>query len=290
MVYADEIRSNVRLSLFRNDRLSAFGMTCMASALSSEHTLVGQRELYLFAGYVTPHVVDDSGRMTRPLLPDYRSLTRIPFGAFRPLYRHVNRFWHDKRSAFGGNELSEISYPPVEVPDLRRLVAEHPLDPRLLKEPCPLNRNSNLIGLFPQSAAGELWHEAALCPGPVTLCLGLPNVTAAARSPFENASVQSVSSPQLQARESATESCVACEKVESENDTALPSATQSGSGDSHVSSLSRLVGALFGRQPKPQLDPIPEEPAKPDAASTHDVFVRRWKQDEDTDEWIDHDR
>ncbi len=121
----------------------------------------------------------------------------------------------------------------------------------------------------------------------MTLCLGLPNVTAALRSPIENASVHSLSSPQLVSRESGADVPVAGEQQAKDEPPPSP-VTQSEQSTS--GGLGRLVGAFFSRQPKPRLDPLPDDLTSPEVNRRDDQFVRRWKEEEDTDDWIDHEK
>ena len=277
-VYPDELREGSRVSLFRTPDYCAFGVTCMAGLVSSRNTRVGNRELYLFAGYVTPAPPRNSATAACSAIPSLAGLKRGAFRAFRPLYQHVNRFWTDERAALSDGELDQFRHSWHENAELQRLASEHTIDLRVVGDASALNRSPSLLRMFPEAETDRVWSEAVLTSEQTSLCVGLPNTTAAKRSPFLNAGVLSIRNRKDEPR---ADTPLNVQRKEDRTTAAnvTPETTESSSG------FSRLVGSLF-RKPTP-LEPLPDD-LSDDSPSESTPFVRRWDRDDDPDGWIEH--
>lgn len=287
----DHLRDHSRVSLFRNERFCAFGVTCMAGLLSSRNAKVGNRELYLFAGYATRAPEPFSATAACAAIPSLAGLRRGAFRPFRPLYQHVNRFWQDERVTFSPEEVGEITHPWQDIPDLNRLTDEHRIDHKVLTGTSTINCSPSLVRMFPVADASRAWSDAVLANDRTTLCVGLPNSTAVMRSPFLNAGVLTLKQTRDEPREDSGQTrstsgstATSPEPIQTKASTPAPQADSDGS-----SGFSRMVGSLF-RKPTP-LEPMPDETSGTDGPSGTDddgPFTRRWKQEEDPDGWIDH--
>lgn len=279
-VYPDELRENSRVSLFRNDRLCAFGVTCMAGLLSGRNTKVGSRELYLFSGYVTPAPNRFSVADSCAAIPSLAGLRRGAFRAMRPLYSHVNRFWRDERLTLTENETSEIRYAWQDVPELQRLTIDHHIDPRTLPDAPLLNRSRDRVRLIPDADANVAWSESVLTGGAVSLCIGLPNATAALRSPFLNAGVLSLKETRDESRRDVSNR----QDQEPSTPKPPPPAPPTPPEREEPGGFSRMVGSLF-RRPTP-LEPLPDDLSDPGESDESAPFTRPWDEDQDSDSWI----
>lgn len=278
-VYPDELREDSRVSLFRTPDYCAFGVTCMAGLLSSRNTRVGNRELYLFAGYVTRAPQQYSATAACAAIPSLSGVKRGAFRVFRPLYQHVNRLWNDERPALSDGELNDLRHGWQDNAELQRLTSEHMIDPRVVADAWTINRSPSVVRMFPESDVDRMWSEAVLTSEQTSLCVGLPNVTAAKRSPFLNAGVLSLKTQRDESRDDAQPQERPDENDATSQIEAPPEASESSGG------FSRLVGSLF-RKPTP-LEPLPDD-LSDDSPADSTSFVRRWDQDEDPDGWIEH--
>ncbi|MBW3543006.1 MAG: hypothetical protein KY476_22320 [Planctomycetes bacterium] len=197
-VYPDDLRDGHRWSLFKNDRYCGFGLTCMAQLVSTHRVIVENRELYLFAGYVSR--IDRSqwpDPPHHPPLPILPAVDRPPFDVLRTLYEYVDFLWNDDRTMLDAEEIAtEIEKPYASVKRLDSLLETPRAVARRPKESL-LNYNSRKLLLLPDDhdnvATGNAayWAEAVTTSKPVSLVIGLPDEWSAKKGPFLNAATAS---------------------------------------------------------------------------------------------------
>ena len=156
-----------RWSLFKNDRYCAFGVTCMASDVSADMTHDRyNREIYVFLGYVSRIDRDQyPAPPHHPPIPALGYLRESGYPLMQPLYQYIRDRFYDEYAS---------SPPPTPTVLRECLPREFPSDSSLSLN-FDMNRDQNLVDLWPMSADSRLWATAALAPFSVSLCLGLAN-------------------------------------------------------------------------------------------------------------------
>ncbi len=209
--YADDLRESSRWSLFKNDSLCVFGLTCMAALVSGIKVVADNRDLYLFAGWAAR--IDKTAYPQAPHHPPIPPLSVIkqpPFWVFRTLYDFVDLMWEDDRTTL--SELQkEIGRPFRRVPQMeqilkrnRHLIAEQ--RKAVAAESDQLNYDGLKLSTIPYESDDQaaqtqkndmIWAEAALTDKPVSVCLGLPDQSTAIKGPFLNACLRSIPAADL---------------------------------------------------------------------------------------------
>jgi hypothetical protein len=169
MLLAEQLPGRPRWSIFKNHTHGIAGLTCMASDVSNEKTHDREgRALYVFLGYVFRSVEIQP----IPMRPE----------EFRSLYaRYILTAW-DEKAYSTRSKLPELAaYQNFEMPP----EPENPANLELIKE---LNSDETKIFLWSNTPEfrEKLWHSAAKCLQPMSVCLGLPTEASALRGVFTN--------------------------------------------------------------------------------------------------------
>lgn len=190
IIYPDDLRDGHRWSIFKNERYCVFALTCMANLVSTRRVVVQNRDLYVFAGYVSkidselfpepPH---------HPPVPTLAAVNRPPFGVFRTLYEYVDFLWEDERTIL---ERKDIEQSFGAVARLERIL-ESIYNLAAYEGNPVLNYSRSAVRLVPDQQSAQpggnsmLWNEAAISFRPVSLCIGLPDQSSAVKGSFMNA-------------------------------------------------------------------------------------------------------
>ena len=153
----------------------------MASDVSADMTHDRyNREIYVFLGYVSRIDRDQyPAPPHHPPIPALGYLRESGYPLMQPLYQYIRDRFYDEYAS---------SPPPTPTVLRECLPREFPSDSSLSLN-FDMNRDQNLVDLWPMSADSRLWATAALAPFSVSLCLGLANERDALAGPFYNASV-----------------------------------------------------------------------------------------------------
>jgi hypothetical protein len=167
---AEKLPKKPRWSIFKNDKYSVVGITCMADEVANEKTKDREsRPLYVFLGYVFRYI-------DLPMIPMDLSL-------FKDLYRSISDLWEVKAYELAGKEPIWSSY------------QERSFD---LRSNEPTVRPSRELNLNPQKVLAwadseehrrVLWAAGLNCQYPASICLGLPNKNTALKGIFLNGSI-----------------------------------------------------------------------------------------------------
>ena len=164
---AEKLSGKPRWSIFKNEKYSVVGITCMADEVANEKTKDREsRALYVFLGYVFRSI----------------DLPKIPMhlDIFKHMYRSILDRWEDKPFEQASKEPMWSSY--VEIPSNFSINKPNP------KPLLELNLNPKKIVAWVDSEEyrRELWSAGLCCQSPVSICLGLPNKNTALKGNFLN--------------------------------------------------------------------------------------------------------
>ena len=210
-VFPDDLRDGHRWSIFKNDEYCCFGLTCMASWVSTQRTIVEDRELYLFAGYaakVDPQAYPDEPY--HPPIPTLESLDEPPFQVFRTLYDYVDFLWDDDRTSMSTEEIeADIEKPFRVVPRIEQVLKKFGPAPEPNFE--ELNREADCLRILMHhdKINAGYWNEAANCSGYVSLAIRLPDRSSADLGPYLNATVVSATESHTHERNHAIDESIA---------------------------------------------------------------------------------
>lgn len=164
---AEKLSKKPRWSIFKNEKYSVLGITCMADEVANEKTKDREsRPLYVFLGYVFRSID----------LP----MIRMDLAFFKHMYRSISDRWEDKPFEQASKEPMWSSY--EEIPS--DFSSNKPnIEPSL-----ELNLNPKKIVAWVDSEEYrlKLWAAGLCCQSPVSICLGLPNKNTALKGNFLN--------------------------------------------------------------------------------------------------------
>ena len=167
---AEKLRRKPRWSIFKSEKYSVIGVTCMADEVANENTKDREsRPLYVFLGYVFR-------ALDLPMVP-------MDLSFFKHLYRSISDQWKVKAYEPSGKEPIWSSYQEISF-DLRS--NESNVQPSLVLN---LNPKKIFAWLDLEEHRRDLWAAGLCCQYPVSICLGLPNKNTALKGDFLNGSI-----------------------------------------------------------------------------------------------------
>jgi len=181
----ERLEGRPRWVLFQNQHYRVFGVICMVKELIDPKTQyevditrdkVG-RPLHVFAGYVIRPALEADQRM-----PSYIEAMEL----LQPLADYISSRWLEK--SYDVEHKPYVSYVQFKQP----ITWKVEVDVAHWKPPHALNSDPNKIAVWPESLGSDLWQVAYATRDTQAICLGLPNIEDAQKSPFLNATVSDV--------------------------------------------------------------------------------------------------
>jgi len=164
---AEKLPKKPRWSIFKNEKYSVIGVTCMADEVADEKTKDREaRPLYVFLGYVFRSI-------DLPIVP-------MELDSFKHLYRSILSRWEDRPFEQSSKEPMWSSY--------EEIYSDLSSNNSNAKPSLQLNLNPKKLFAWVdlEEFRRDLWAAGLNCQTPISICLGLPNKNTALKGNFLN--------------------------------------------------------------------------------------------------------
>jgi len=164
---SEKLPKKPRWSIFKNEKYSVIGVTCMADEVADEKTKDREaRPLYVFLGYVFRSI-------DLPIVP-------MELDSFKHLYRSISSRWEDKPFEQSSKEPMWSSY--------EEIYSDLSSNNSNVKPSLQLNLNPKKLFAWVdlEEFRRDLWAAGLNCQTPISICLGLPNKNTALKGNFLN--------------------------------------------------------------------------------------------------------